>query len=80
MSLSAEEQILYRNLRLICKEPLVHDTLVKYSKMQYNIALHNLCNATDIREVGKWQQAVMIYEHMINLKANVDNVLKNAAP
>lgn len=78
MPLSPEEMVLYRNLKVIFQEPIVHDTLVKYSRMQYNIALNNLVKAQDIREVGKWQQAVMIYEHLINIKANVDTVIKNA--
>lgn len=78
MTLTTPEYLLYRNLKSICAEPLVNDTLVKYAQMQYNIALNNLCTATDVREVGKWQQAVMIWEHFVNLKANVDKVLSNA--
>lgn len=78
MALTTEELILYRNLKTLCSEPMVFDSLVKYCQMQYNIALTNLTNATDIREVGKWQNAVLIYDHFINLKTVVDKVLKNA--
>lgn len=80
MALTNEEYILYRNVKSICSEPLVNDTLVKYAQVQYNIALHNLCTATDLREVGKWQQGLMVWEHIINLKANVEKVLSSATP
>lgn len=78
MALSAEEQLLYRNLKTILDTPAVNDTLVRWASMQYNIALKNLVVAKEPIEVGKWQQAVMIYEHIQNLKPNVNGILRNA--
>lgn len=78
MSLSGEEQLLYRNLKTILDTPAVNDTLVRWADMQYNVALKNLVRATEPIEIGKWQQAVMIYEFIQNFKDNVNRTLKNA--
>lgn len=78
MSLSKQEFLMYRNLKTVLSEPLVNDAIVTYAKIQYDIALKNLLNSTTPQDDGKWKQAVMIYEHLINFKANVDRVLLNA--
>lgn len=78
MALQKQEFLLYRNLKTMLKEPLVHDTFVQYAQMQYDIALKNLLHAKELVEIGKWQGLVSMWEHFIHLRANVDKVLSNA--
>lgn len=74
--LSGEELSYYKSLYTLMSDKTINDVLTRYAKEEYNRAVTKLKQVTDLHSVGKYQGQIEAWEHLINIKAKLAEIMR----
>lgn len=76
--LTGEEFIFYKTLFTLVSDNTVNEAFTKYAKLQYDKAVKNNRIKKDIYEFGYNNGEADAWQHLINIKSKLTEIMKSA--
>lgn len=76
-TLSPQEAVYYRDLYRLVTDPIINDLLVKYAKIQYDIAIRSSRSKKELYDYGYGNGQADAWQDIINLKDKLTKIINN---